>query len=156
MPFPEFNPITFLKRITFRAGISLDIPELGSAGRYRTGTYDSGVVALATDGAATAITGVIPQGARLIAVAAILTADVEGVNSDTGTLALNGAMTDNLATVDALTAGGKLQGTVPGDIIAESGVMGFTFTLSGGADNIPTAGSIRIVAHYETISPLTV
>jgi len=127
--------------LTAREPIVVD--DLYSAGGEMTlRHYDSGVTTVATDGATTVLTLSIPAAAHVIGVAAKVTTSIAGVNSTTGTFALTGGSTASLGTISAFTAGTKMT-------VAESelttATTNATFVLSGGADNTPSAGAVRLV-----------
>ncbi|MCB9681832.1 MAG: hypothetical protein H6733_10195 [Alphaproteobacteria bacterium] len=114
---------------------------------------DSGVVDVSTSGAATTITLGIPDGALILAYVFVVVEDISGMDSDTGTFAMTGGSTQSLPTIDTFTAGVGNKGLTAG--LAVSGaVANASFTLSGGSDNIASAGSVRMLVHYRTLADL--
>lgn len=120
--------------------------------------YDSGITAVATGGAATTITLSIPSGEAVVAYAFAVTTTIADIDSTTGTLEFTGGSTANIGTVSTFTSG-----TVKDSILSGSNypvvltdVTNATFTLSGGADNTPSAGAIRLVVFTEAITSITV
>lgn len=113
---------------------------------------DSGVVAVATGGAATSLTLNVPAGAKIVAVLLRVTTTIAGIDSTTGTVALTGGSTTSVGTISAFSAGtsGKFF-LATADGLVTGSAANATFTLSGGADNTPSAGAIRLVAFYEKI-----
>lgn len=124
-----------------------------STGALIEQVYDSGTVDLETGGAATAIAAAIPVGAVILGVALEVVDAITGIDSTAGTLAFTGGNTDTVGAIAAFTAGTTVQRAVSGSEVASS-VAGLAFTLSGGSDNTPTAGSIRVVVHYATVNAL--
>lgn len=113
--------------------------------------YDSGLVPLDTGDDSTAITMSIPAGALVIGAALKVTTGIAGVDSTTGTLALTGGSTATLGTISAFTAGtlGTFAASAP-----TTGTTQASFTLSGGGDNIPSAGAVRLVITAIVQAPL--
>lgn len=104
--------------------------------------YDSGLVSLDTGDASTAITMNIPAGALVIGAALKVTTEIAGIDSTTGTLALTGGSTATLGTISAFTAGtlGTFAAAAPTTATTQA-----SFVLSGGGDDIPSAGAVRLV-----------
>jgi hypothetical protein len=111
-------------------------------------------VDLDTGDAETALALAIPFPARILAWGVAFDTAAAGIDSTTGTLALTGGSTATLGTVSAFTAG--LMGGGMTDLSAASMLTtaetNGTFTLSGGADNIPSAGTVVVSVVYDTVS----
>ena len=109
---------------------------------------------LDTGDAETAITLAIPASARILGYGVAFDVAAAGIDSTTGTLTLTGGSTATLGTVSAFTAG-RVGGGMT-DLSAASmlttATTQATFTLSGGSDNTPTAGTVVIVVAYDTVS----
>lgn len=103
--------------------------------------YDSGITAVNTGGAATTLTLNIPAAAHIVGVAAKVTTAIAGINSTTGTFALTGGSTASLGTISAFSADTKLT-TADSELTTDT--TNATFTLSGGGDNTPSAGAVRL------------
>lgn len=121
--------------------------------------YDTGYVDLATDAAATTLaSGVIPAGARVLGATFAVGTAIAGIDSTTGTLTVDDedATEVTFSTISAFTAGtsqSNLTNEQSGDIILDK-VADIVFTLSGGADNTPSAGTVRAIVWYESIDGL--
>jgi hypothetical protein len=134
------------------AGYVVD-PDVG--GDLTSQWVRTGPVALATDGAATALTLNIPTGARIEALALRVTTAVADIDSTTGTLALTGGNTETVGAVAAFTAGTSLTLVAPSNVqLNASATVNASFTLSGGADNTPSAGAVDLLVYYTTIAAL--
>lgn len=134
---------------TFTTTIVDGLPAIG--GHSTTVQYDSGVVSLATGGAATTLTMDIPAGALVKGAALKVTTTVANVDSTTGTLTLSGGSTATLGTISAFTSGTKGTFAAAAPTTATTQAV---FTLSGGADNTPSAGAVRLVLTCDVQAPL--
>lgn len=137
--------ITTTAALTVQAAdVVVDYPATGGSLTLRR--YDSGVTAVATGGAATTLTLAIPAAARLESYALKVTTTIAGIDSTTGTLALTGGNTETIGTISAFSAGTKLTKAAPGGVdLTTTAATNASFTLSGGADNTPSAGAVRLV-----------
>lgn len=110
-------------------------------------------VNVATGGAVTTVTCDIPVGAVVRGGSLKLATAITGADSTTVTMALSGGSTTSITTLGALTVGTKSSKLIAPAVITSS-VGDLTITLSGGADNTPTGGSVQVVVWYETIEAL--
>lgn len=108
---------------------------------------------VATGGAVTTITLNIPVGAVVLGGGLKLATAITGADSTTVTMALSGGSTTTITTLSALTIGTKSVKLIAPAVVTTS-VADVTVTLSGGADNTPTGGSVQIVVWYDTIDAL--
>ena len=129
------------------------MPE-GQLGTVFTSHKQKTVVAtLDTSGAVTTVTGAFPAFSRLIACAAQVTTAVEGADATAFTLQINGK---TVATGADLTVYPAMGGAIAwnldtsGNSVQTTGSAGdVVFTLTGGSDQIPTAGEITLDMVYE-------
>jgi len=115
-------------------------------------TVEVADLAVNTGGAATTITLNVPDGALIFGVSFKIATEITGIDSTTGTLAFTGGSTTTAGTVSAFTAGETI--TNMNAIGVSGAVANAAFTLSGGADNTPSGGTISVVVHYWTIGDL--
>lgn len=125
---------------------------------------DTGVVSLTTSGATTVITLDIPVGAVILGVAANVTTAVAGVSASgvTATLAFTGGSTLAIGTFVSAGDGNVAKNTkitlaynpASSSTVVSSSVANAALVFSGGADNTPSAGAIRVVVQYLTMTPL--
>lgn len=124
-----------------------DTPSIG--GSLTLKSVDSGIVSVNTGGAATTITLAIPDKCSIAAFAGQVTTEIAGIDSTTGTFALTGGNTETIGTISAFTAGTALTGIgLGGADLTTSATTNASFTLSGGADNTPSAGAVRLKVWY--------
>jgi hypothetical protein len=125
------------------------VPVQGSiAGGLALQCVDSGVITLDTGDAATDLTVDIPDGWVVAGVSLKVTTAITGVDSTTATIALTGGSTSTVTTFTTLTAD-YVKATMINPILVAFGGSnaGAALTLSGGADNTPTAGAVRVVLY---------
>ena len=101
-------------------------------------------VDLDTSDAETALSFEIPASSRILAWGVAFDVAAAGIDSTTGTLALTGGSTATLGTVSTFTAGqvGGGMTDLSSASMLTTGATNGTFTLSGGADNTPSAGTV--------------
>lgn len=132
------------------------VDSTGVGGAFSIRQYDSGVVDVATDGAATTLTLGIPDGSVILGFAVQVEDEITGIDGDTGTFAFIGGSTLTFRTISAFTSGtggtGAISGTTDGTVSGDP--ANATFTISGGADNTPDGGSVRAVVTAMTITAL--
>lgn len=137
---PVNDPATFLDSVGTEAG-SLKISK-----------YKSAATAVSTSGAATTLSAVVPAGATIVGFSLKVTTTIAGINSTTGTLTVSGGGSGTLGTIAAFTAGTTGTGGAAITVGATAGNV--VFTLSGGADNTPSAGAIQVLVWYLHIEGL--
>lgn len=125
------------------------LPALGA--HMTLQAFDSGLTSLDTGDASTVVTLSIPAGALVIGAALKVTTEITGANSTTGTLALTGGSSTTLLTISAFTANTLGKGAVAAPTSATTEA---SFVLSGGGDDIPTAGAIRVVVYAYVMNNL--
>jgi hypothetical protein len=115
-------------------------------------------VDVATDSATTPIVLDIPDGATVHAYSFVVSDEIAGVDSTTGTLSLTGGNTQDLGTIDAMAAGTTLKAIAPNgvNLAVSGGAANAALVLSGGADNTPTGGKVKLRAWYWTVDALSV
>lgn len=133
-----------------------EVLDPGIGGELTTTFADSGVTSVNTGGSATTITLSIPSGAKVIGYAYNVTETITGSDATGSTLALTGGLTTSLATGLALAANTKSKGFLDANAasIITGGTTNASLTLTGGTPTNPSAGSVRLVAIYETIADL--
>ena len=114
-------------------------------------SYDSGASAVATGGAATTLSAVIPAGVLIVGWTILVSTTIAGIDSTTGTLTVSGGASATLGTISAFSAGTAAKGATATATTAATNVV---FTLSGGADNTPSGGAIRVVVWYTSCAVL--
>ena len=129
------------------------MPE-GQLGTVFTSHKQKTVVAtLDTSGAVTTVTGAFPAFSRLIACAAQVTTAVAGADATGFTLAIAGKTVGTGIDLTVYPAvGGHIAWNVgtTAAMVATTGSAGdVVFTLTGGSDQIPTAGEITLDMVYE-------
>lgn len=118
------------------------------------------LVTLNTTGAATTInfgTNGLPGGVAVVGGSIRVVSAITGINSTDGTLTLNNSGAgDTAGVINAFTAGTTEAGCPPAYIVV-AGVDADTavFTLSGGGDNTPSAGSIRVTLYFWRVTAPT-
>lgn len=136
-------------------------PQVG--GELTRFCVDFGIISLNTGSPTTALDFNIPIGANLIGIAANITTAIAGVSASavTVTLAFTGGSTLSVGT---FVSGGD--GNVPqdtkltnlfgyaADTAVTTSLADMALVISGGGDNTPSAGAIRVVAVYETLADL--
>lgn len=143
-------------RIASGSAIGLVTPTLGSFAL----DFTEVLVTLSTTGATTAInfgTNGLPAGALAVATSIRVVDAITGINSTDGTLNLNPTTGPSPAgTINAFTAGSTEGGIAPtGIAIDGADADDGTFVLSGGADNTPSAGSIRVTVYFWRVAAPT-
>lgn len=122
------------------------------AGALKVRKYKSAATAVSTSGAATTLSAVIPAGSTILGYSIKVTTTIAGINSSTGTLTVTGGGSGTLGTIAAFTAG--TTGTGGAAIAVGATAANLVFTLSGGADNTPSAGAIQVLVWYVHIEGL--
>lgn len=116
---------------------------------------DSGEVDVATDGATTAITLNVPPNAQIVGYALKVVEEIAGIDATTGTLSLTGGNTQDLGTISAFAADTSAQGTKQSDAnFVTSDTTNAQIVLSGGTDQTPSGGKVRVVVIYDQIEAL--
>jgi hypothetical protein len=120
------------------------------------------LVTLNTAGATTSInfgTNGLPGGASAVAASIRVVTAITGINSTTGTLNLNPTSTSGpspAGSISAFTAGTTESGISPSGISIDSAdADDGEFVLSGGGDNIPSAGSIQVTVYFWRVTGST-
>lgn len=121
------------------------------------------LVTLNTSGATTKVTlpaGSIPLESAFVGATLRINADVLGADSTTLTLSVNPLSGPNALLILSapLTTGATTRQVFPGIFpvqVAADGVDSFDLVLSGGGDNIPSSGTVRVVLYVATIGALT-
>jgi hypothetical protein len=161
----DSNGDTVLRYLTLLKGVFTAVPganEAAAATYVHVDPQTGGDIKLkcvnqtvnvSTGGAATTVTLNIPVGAVVRGGGLKLATAITGADSTTVTLALSGGSTTTITTLSALTIGTKSVKLIAPAVITTS-VGDATVTLSGGADNTPTGGSVQVVVWYETIDAL--
>lgn len=139
----------------FRGGVEAESD--GTLGvQYKSHQVKSIVVDLATDSANTTVTDGFPAFSRLVAVAAQLTTAVAGADATGFNLRVNGktVLTGSDLTVAPATGGGiGWNLDTSGNSVQTTGSAGdVVITLTGGTDQIPTAGTMAIDMVFESWS----
>lgn len=119
-------------------------------GGYRIKWLDE-TKSLATGGAATTLTNTLPAGAMLLGFASKFTVAPADIDGDTATWTTTGT-SSTIGTMSALTTAGHLEKAVATALTATTS---FVLTLSGGSDNTPSAGEVRVRIYYVEIDALT-
>ena len=141
-------------RIGSGTAIGLVTPTLGSFSL----DFTEVLVTLNTTGATTTInfgTNGLPSGAALVGGSIRVVNAITGINSTTGTLNVNVTSgPDTAGVIQAFTAGTAEGGSPPAYIVID-GADADTgeFVLSGGGDNTPSAGSIRVTLYFWRVAP---
>lgn len=139
--------VTAAGQVVSGAAIGLVTPTLGTL----LLDYTEVLVPLDTTGDTTAFSfgaGGLPAFALVVAGSIRVVTTIAGIDSTTGTLDLNPTAGPNPAgTISAFTAGTAESGVLPSGIaIVDANTA--EFVLSGGGDNIPSAGSIRVTLYF--------
>lgn len=136
-------------------------PEIGA--ELKRLPADSGATALDNADGTTTLTLDIPSGARIIAWAANVTTAIADVSLAGVTVAIALTGGSSLALGNLVTGGDgnlaantKNQGMIdPNQAgLVTTGTTQAEVTISGGVDNTPSAGAIRLVVWYETVAAL--
>lgn len=107
---------------------------------------DSGIITLDTGDASTDLDVDIPDGWAVIGVNVHVTTAIAGVDATTATIALTGGSTSSVTTFGTFTLGYKKQTMISPIIVAFGGDnAGAALTLSGGSDQTPSAGAVRVL-----------
>lgn len=121
----------------------------GLDGALTLDVVDSGLVDVATDGAATTVVSGLEAGVQIVGVALAITTEIADIDSTTGTLALSGGSSVSVGTVSSFGTDQRITKLLMSDanalLTAESSLV---FTLSGGSDNTPSAGAVRAFVYY--------
>ncbi len=143
-------------RIASGTAIGLVTPTLGTFSL----DFTEVLVTLSTTGATTAINlgaGGLPAGASAIATSIRVVTNITGINSTDGTLNLNPTTGPSPAgNITAFTAGTTESGVSPTGITIDGADANTAeFVLSGGADNTPSGGSIRVTVYFWRVTGST-
>lgn len=139
-------------RVVSGTAMGLVTPTLGTL----SFDYTEVLVPLNTTGATTAIDfGVngLPVGVLGLGAAIRVVNPITGVNSTTGTLNINPTTSPApAAVITSFTAGVVTAGLAPVLVIVSDANVA-TFVLSGGVDNTPSGGSIRVTVYFWRATP---
>lgn len=136
----------------FRGGVQSD--NVGALGiQYNSHVRKSVVIELATDNATTSVADAFPAFSRLVAVCAKVTTAIAGADATGFNLQMNGKTVATGADLAVHPAtGGAIAWNLDtdGDSVQTTGSAGtIAVTLTGGSDQIPTAGVITVEFVYE-------
>lgn len=117
---------------------------------------------LSTSGATTDSSIQIPANSFIFGVSALITTTISGADSTTVSIG-DATTTARFGTMAALTAGTSVMGitqisgasTTLANGPSTSSALAIRVTLSGGGDNTPSAGAIRLTAHYLNMTVAT-
>jgi hypothetical protein len=111
-----------------------------------------------TGDATTALTLGIPDGATIHGFSFVVVSDIADVNSTTGTLSFTGGNTQDMGTISAFTSGTALKKVDPDgvDLTVSGSAANAQLVLSGGADNTPSGGSVKLRVWYWEADTLSV
>lgn len=125
---------------------------------------DSGVVSLSTSGATTDLGLAIPVDSIIWFVAAKTVDVIAGVSAANASVNLDWTGGSSLACVNFVNVGDgniaantkrkKLYDASSASNLVAGSAADLRLTISGGADNIPSAGSVRAVVHYFELTDL--
>lgn len=128
------------------------------AGAYvALGHKKAAVTTLNTGSAVTSISLGIPDGAVLVGWAALVSTAISGTDATTFTLAMTGGSTLTLGTLPAGTLNSKRSGMInpAGTPMVSGSAANATLTLSGGSDNVPSAGAVTLCVWYHEMQDMT-
>lgn len=135
-----------------------------NGGDYSIASIDSGLVSLSTIGATTVVTMNVPALSVLIGTACKVTTSIAGVSAAAVTITVDYSGGSTLAATPNLVTGGDgnvAAGTQVKDLYdaADVNVVGgsvadLSILIAGGVDNTPSAGAVRCLATYATLSAL--
>lgn len=125
---------------------------------------DSGITALDVADGTTTLTVTVPDGARLLGSACKVTTSIADVSVAGVTVAVAFTGGSSLAAVPALVTGGDgnvASGTQTRELydyadnnVVTGAAAQLEVTISGGADNTPSAGAMRCLVHYATLAAM--
>ena len=148
----QATSIGFFTTLLASTGITLQADASNGPG-FSILKANSGDTALDTGDAETAITLGIPGGAFILGTHYIIGTEIAGTDSTTVTVDFTGGNAQASATGSVLTAGAEAVLIHLGNaLMVTSATTEATFTLSGGADNDPSAGSVDVTVFYAVIT----
>jgi hypothetical protein len=143
-------------RVASGTAIGVVTPTLGSF----VLDFTEVLVTLDTTGDTTAInfgTSGLPAGALAVSTSIRVVSTITGINSTTGTLNLNPTTGPSPAGIISAFTAGSTEAGIAASGISIDGADADTgeFVLSGGGDNTPTGGSIRVTVYFWRVSAPT-
>ena len=136
-------------------------PEIG--GEIKRLCVDTGAVDLDTGDGTTTLTLSIPAGARIVAACANVTTAIAGVSASGVTIAI-ALITGSTLTLGTLVSAGdgNLAANTKFTTFIDPNTAGLItsattnaeVTISGGGDNAPTSGAVRLLVWYESVAAL--